>query len=25
LLANPTSACSGHICSLSFGGLQAFF
>jgi hypothetical protein len=25
LLSNPTSARSGHICSLSLGGLQAFF
>jgi hypothetical protein len=25
LLSNPTSARSGHICSLSLGGLQTFF
>src|SRR5262249_51992982 len=25
LLSNPTSACAGHVCSLSFFGLQAFF
>ena len=25
LLSDPTSTRSGHICSLSFGGLQAFF
>jgi hypothetical protein len=25
LLSNPTSARSSHICSLSLGGLQAFF
>jgi hypothetical protein len=25
LLSNPTSPRSSHICSLSLGGLQAFF